>query len=140
MLQGIVTSPPSVNWELLAREAVTHRRVNPKQYPPKFVLPLPVLGIAALTVFLAAALLHYRESLVYQGNWMYIDIFITELCNSAAIIIATATLPTMSFDWWMWWSRSSAWAEFMAAQPPAPFPRQVHYKLKEPGSYKEVTL
>ena len=97
MLQGIVTSPPSVNRGLLAREGLSQGRTDWRQRVSELSIPLPVLGIAILTVLLAITLVYYRDSLAHLGTWGYAGILFTELCNSVVIIIPTPS-PAYAFS------------------------------------------
>ena len=97
MLQGIVTSPPSVNRGLLAGEGLSQGRTDWRQRLSELSIPLPVMGIAILTVLLAITLVYYRDSLAHLGTWGYAGILFTELCNSAVIIIPTPS-PAYTFS------------------------------------------
>ena len=55
----------------------------------RFWMALVIVGILALSILVAVALIYFREHMLRMGNWGYLGVFAAEMGNSAAIIIPT---------------------------------------------------
>lgn len=52
-------------------------------------MALLIVGILALSILFAGALIYFREYMLRMGNWGYLGVFAAEMGNSAAIFIPT---------------------------------------------------
>jgi membrane protein YqaA with SNARE-associated domain len=93
---SLAQNPPAQSAYL---EAETLRRDGSRQLVSWAIKLASALGIAAIFAAIFFVLLHFREAVVRLGPWGYLSVFLSELANSASILIPTpGTAYTLSLS------------------------------------------